>query len=80
MDWKGYTLLRYTYCVIIGLTALFQLLTCLLIFKVYRALKFTDKPQILSLVSILVSLSSKITCLMKTRRDVLGRSRLSDDV
>ena len=70
MDLKDYTLLKYTYYVLMGFSGSFILLTCLLIFKVYRALGFTDKPQILSLISILVSLSCKNNELNTLRCDV----------
>ncbi len=56
---ENFTLLRWTYFSLIGATGMFQILSFILIVQVYRYLKFSDIPQLLSIVSIFLSLSCK---------------------
>jgi hypothetical protein len=56
---ENFTLLRWTYFSLIGATGMFQILSVILIVQVYRYLKFSDIPQLLSIVSIFLSLSCK---------------------
>ena len=74
-DFDNYTLLRCTLWVLIALTVLFLILAALLIHKIYKHFKFSDKAQLLSVCSIFMSLTCK-PAVLSIRRPLLVCSGL----